>query len=749
MLISAAILSIISALVIMLSSPLFAVLGFEYSTLMALVLSLVCGVSASRIKGTQGTEKTQIKDVFFNCLLLASVPLVISVISLFWLPNCSFWDGFVFYLEIAYPSAILGGMFGLAFSWLVKKQSKAVFLFIAFWAITLFLSFLPGYFNPQLFAYGWQYGFFPGIVWDESLELTNAYLAARCEHIVWTALLLILAFMIRNHKDATHTTHKSYVALLLAFAAALFFLHDTFGITTSHEILHKELRGSLHIVPNCTIYYDTGSLTQDELDKINRDVRWYLQDIEARFLLHPPSEPISVYIYPSSDVMFSLIGTRTASISKPWLSEVHIAKENLESLKHELTHVMLRQKGVFPFYASWSTGITEGAAMSVEPEYDGLYTLDEHAARILQLHYATGVKEVMSFTGFAANASQKSYVLAGSFSRYLLKTYGPVPFDRVYASLDWQKEYGNPIDSLEAEWKRWLAPMMTSMDASDSVQFRYYYDRTSIIYNPCLRRIGKLQREGSEAFHEHHFADAVDLYREAIAEGAGVSALFDAERALNAQGNWRGALTMLDTCRTPVIQKQVAALDIQRGDLHILAKDTIRASEFYGDAIYKKLGWQRFILAYARQTLTHSEPEFLWQNYIENSFTIAHWDWKKSEAWLSQMASEYPAPEKGTFDRTHFAIDILRSDALVRIGKLNDAASILPTIDSTAQLDRNDSLAMYLYLRERAKLQPNSTGEEFCPAKYHLAAKEITDELKAEWKYLRQNPTAPGHGTYP
>ena len=303
--------------------------------------------------------------------------------------------------------------------------------------------------------------------------------------------------------------------------------------------------------------------------------------------------------------MFSLIGTRTASISKPWLGEVHIVKENIESLKHELTHVMLRQKGVLPFYVSWSTGLTEGAAMSVEPEYDGIYTLDEHAARILQLHYATGVKEVMSFTGFAANASQKSYVLAGSFSRYLLSAYGSVPFDRVYASLDWQKEYGKPIDTLEAEWKRWLSPMMTPMYASDSDLFRYYYDRASIIYNPCLRRIGKLQREGSEAFHAHHFADAVDLYREAVAEGAGVAALFDAERALSSQGNWRGALAMLDTTRTPIIQKQVAALDIQRGDLHILANDTTRASEFYGDAVSRKIG---LATVYARVCQTNPYP---------------------------------------------------------------------------------------------------------------------------------------------
>ena len=113
------------------------------------------------------------------------------------------------------------------------------------------------------------------------------------------------------------------------------------------------------------------------------------------------------------------------------------------------------------------------------------------------------------------------------------------------------------------------------------------------------------------------------------------------------------------------------------------------------------------------------------------------------------MSSEYPTPEKGTFDRTRFAIDILRSDALIRIGKLNDAASILPMIDSTAQLDRNDSLAVFMYLRERAKLQPCSTGEAHCPLKYRRAAKEITDELNGEWKYLQQHPAAPGHGTYP
>src|ERR1035437_6777961 len=79
MLIRSGALTILSVLVIILSSPLFAVLGFEYSTIMALALSLVCGIVAAR---SRGTEWPHVRMVLFECLILASVPLVVSVISL-------------------------------------------------------------------------------------------------------------------------------------------------------------------------------------------------------------------------------------------------------------------------------------------------------------------------------------------------------------------------------------------------------------------------------------------------------------------------------------------------------------------------------------------------------------------------------------------------------------------------------------------------------------------------------------------
>jgi hypothetical protein len=750
MLILAAILSAVAALVITLSSPLFAVLGFEYSTIIALALSLVCGIAPIIRQRTEVNQRTEIRMVILDCLLLSSVPLVISLVSLLFIANCSFSDGLIFYLEIAYPSAILGGMFGLAFSWLVKKRSKAVLFFIAFWIVTLFLSFLPGYFNPQLYTYGWQYGFFPGIVWDESLELTNAYLAFRVENLIWVIFAISLAYEMRIPRHP-----KMWFVIPGVIALTLFGFHDELHIATSHDAVHSSLSKFVKPAPNCTVYYAPGSITQDELDKINRDVRWYLHDIEQRFLLHPPSEPISIYIYPSSDAMFSLIGTRMASISKPWLGELHIAKENLESLKHELTHVLLREKGVFPFYVSWFTGLTEGAAMSIEPEYDGIYTLDEHAARILQMHYASGVKEVMSFSGFAANASQKSYVLAGSFSRYLLSTYGSARFDQVYASLDWQQTYGKPFDTLEAEWKRCLAPMMTPMDAADSEHFRYYYDRSSIIFNPCLRRIGKLQREAMHAFQEHDYVDASRLFQDAIQEGAGISALFTAEGALIRIGNWRGGMALLDTTHTPVIDKQRAALDLQRADLHVMAGDTSLADSIYHHAESLKLNWQRFLLSYASNILMHSYPEAIWQNYLDHVFTQKNnWTSYSTDSLLRIMSGQYSYPPQDSCNRSAFAIRILRADNCIRQGELVRARMQGNDQSATPKgmLTEDDSLAVFLYTQEVGELGIRSMDEnlvKICPLKYRRAAQEIADEINAEWKYLQSNPALPGHGTYP
>ena len=758
----AIILAVFALLLLLLSNPLFAQLGFEYSALAALALSLVCGiVAAGGGSGRNGTLNRRIFSSAIASSTLAAIPLAISVLSLPFLPNCAFWDGLVFYIEIALPSAIFGGWFGLGLREIVRSRRWAIFSFAAFWAISLFLSLLAGYFNPQLFTYGWQYGYFPGIVWDPAITLSLAYWASRVEQGVWVALIFAIAGILPRPRNASH---KRVVVLstLILLAGALFLLHDQLGITSSHERVEKTLSQRIEPSKNCTVYFEPGSLTDDEQDRIATDVRWFLFDIEHRFALPQNHPPIHIYVYPSDRSMLEFVGTRVASIAKPWLSEVDISKGHLESLKHELTHVLLRRLGVFPFYASWSTGLTEGAAMSVEPEYDGIYTLEEHAARILELDYAPGVKQVMSFTGFAANASQKSYVLAGSFAQFLLNAYGPGPFDRVYSSLNWRKEYGKPLDSLQGEWERSLASLMTPMSTGDSAHFRYYYARQAIIFHPCFRRFGKLERDAAQAFDRHEYERAAQLNEAALEAHGGIEALAGLSDALLRQQRLQAAIHVLDTTRSLQTRDQFVALDERRADLRAISGDSILADSLYHNTLSAKLSSTEFLRAYAHRVLLHSAVraewlEFLKQEYMPDSAPFANDSASIFEAFLRVWMHHQRQPG---FDSTDLVLRYLYATLLEQKGELAGAAhsdpfgipkSPIGSMDS-GYLSRNDSLAIALIALHYAGVENEverlrydvQRALQYVPMKYGRSVRKLSQELLSEAALTNEEQRDPG-----
>ncbi len=613
-----AIASTLALLNILFASPLFAVLGFEYSAIMALVLSLMCGLLPFRVPSELRPaglpDVATILRLLKATLLLSTVPLALSLLSLAWLPNCSVWDGVVFYLEITFPSALCGSAFGLVFAVLLEGRRFGRSAFLTFWLVTLLISLLPGYTNPQLFTYGWQYGFFPGLVWDEAMELTNTYLFSRLEQLSWV-LLIFSMLVARNRKSAW-----LLVVLALGSAGTISIFHDDLGITRPSSAVERSLGSEVMVAKGVKIAYRDGPLWAEDSSKICRDVRWYLYDIRKRFALTDTTQPITIFIYPTVDDLFAQIGTRSASIAKPWLGQVHIAQSNLGSLKHELTHVLLREVGVWPFFASFSTGLTEGAAMSVEPKYDGLYTLDEHAARILQLHFAEGVRSVMAFTGFASNASQKSYVLAGSFSRYLLRQYGPKRFERVYRTLSFEGAYGKPIDTLESEWRRSLTKYMTPLDANDSLRLRYFYDRSSIIVQPCVRRLGKLERRAHEAWKLFDYEKSKANYREAAQTAGGLTPLIGISEVLYQQDSLGASFAVLDTAHTLDATKQKPAIFIRSGDLAFMLGDSSRAAFALEHAMALKLSAASFLSAYIHRTLDTSETQDLFSQYLRVSY---------------------------------------------------------------------------------------------------------------------------------
>jgi hypothetical protein len=352
----------------------------------------------------------------------------------------------------------------------------------------------------------------------------------------------------------------------------------------------------------------------------------------------------------------------------------------------------------------------------------------------------------MAFTGFASNASEKSYVLAGSFTRFLLAKYGPERFDRVYKSLEFKEVYRKPLDSLEAEWKTWLIPLMTPLSMNDSAHFRYYYDRVAIIFNPCLRRIGKLEQKAIAAYTNKQFEDATEYYHLAVMEGAGIGALIGESDAIIQQNNISGALTILDTTNTPIVNKQAAALDIQKGDLRILEDSLTDADNNYRDAMSIKLSSGTFLSTYLHRVMAESDVNKWWRGYLYESYVASPHAAELSARYLNAMLFEHIATPG--FDRVQFALSYIQSLSQEHKGRITAAMTFDPFasgLPNPTGLNSDDSLAISIAALHFAAIRPGPTGDSFCPAPYRKTATEYANEIRGEWQWVQQASRQPVH----
>ena len=597
---------ILSLLLILFASPLFRSLGFEYSGVVSLFSSLSilyysAGKSISRRHDTVWKIPARL---WLEVFILATIPLLTSLASVYAIPNCSINEGLVFYGEIVYPTAIIAMLCGLRYGRLSISRSRTrrnIYLSL-FWLATLGLSLLPGYLSARIYTYGWQYGYFPGFVWDEAMELSSGYWVSRLIEIA-----IIISWILRDsvaHKGGDYSLngkkHKGNRWSEFAFTVIMSCSLVLFVLTCIDAKLDQELSVIDKAENYAIVHYKAGSMTSDEILALNYDIRKNTADIRSIYKLTVLPK-VDIYLFPTSEELYEYVGTREASISKPWKQSIYITKSNLRSLRHEMAHIYLSESGSFPFDISWSTGLTEGAAVAVEDDFDGIHSGEEMAARILQLKLSTGVQQIMQFSGFASNASLQSYTLAGSFSKYLLEFGGPEKFLRLYRDDDFEAVYKRSLSFLESAWEKRLSVLAAPLNHYDSLRTTFYFKRGAILNEPCLRRIGKLMKNADQAFSLKLYEKADSIYTLAMAESGRVRAIRGRVVSQLCLNRPEAALMILDTTASAWEINSLSALRILRGDVIALSTgDLPKATIEWNEAMKLQLGDNQFLASFMR-----------------------------------------------------------------------------------------------------------------------------------------------------
>ena len=525
--------------------PLLHYLGYEFSALIGFAGSMISGLltihvvkpvyMAETIGGEGASTRTMAgfkQAVLLNVTLLP-IPFLIMLTNAFFVKNCSFLQGFGFFILISAVSVWFGSALGFLCAVHYRFSKIAFFIYCV---LLLGYSAATGYFTPAIFSYNFMYGYFPGLTYDEALGISWSLVVFRILTVfvglllVWLALLIIKCTSPENSarvkgialvKVMADPKNRCTSAIILITILIVWYYRGELGFESTSGFIQSKL-GATYTTEHFTIYYTRDSYDDAEIKWIAAEHEFRLKQIADAFFV-PFHGRIESYIYPSNEAKQRLVGTGTTNIAKPWSGQIHITKQSLDAtLKHELVHVLAAPFGLPVIGASLSTGLVEGLAMAVEWDW-GNRTPHQYAAAMRKFGVMPDIEPLMLFGGFASQASSVSYVVCGSFCRFLIDRYGMRKMMQVYRTSDYNLAYGRSLRELINEWHGFLGRIQIKDQDCDAIDV--IFRRPPIFRKVCARVIAERNIEARKKYDARNYEIAETLYGESYAEGNGYEAL--------------------------------------------------------------------------------------------------------------------------------------------------------------------------------------------------------------------------------
>lgn len=497
--------------------PLLNYLGFEFSLLTAIIAGFLCGLLAvlhwKQLLPAGDDELWHfVRTVLTGSCAIVLVPLVVMSANAFFVKNCSYSQGIRLYILFVVPSVIFCVSLAIFASLVAKRYKKLlyVFLFVLILAHVPYVTFT----RPQIFAFNPIVGYFPGFTYDEKLEAEMRLLVYRIGTLAASALLLTICAANLWARKRSRTEDDSKVKPLrygaisvfcLVVCGGLYAISDEIGLSSSSSFIARELGGIQH-TRHFRIVYPVKSMTPEKLGQIIVLHEYLFDNLRSEFQVNP-ERPITVFLYASAGQKGRLIGAARTDFTKPWLRQIHINLEDVESaLKHEMVHAMLAEEGIPFLQVAPNSGLLEGAAVAAERhEYGEM--LHRLAADIQAVGIKSDVGEMFTMSGFFKSYAGVSYVLAGSFCRFLIDRYGVARFKAFYRTGRCDKGYSKDLRTLVEEWRKAVGSV--ALSRRDLVKAAYLFKRRPLFGKECARIIANLNSQSVAFLNDRDYARAL------------------------------------------------------------------------------------------------------------------------------------------------------------------------------------------------------------------------------------------------
>jgi len=516
-LISLAIVFVVS--IVLTFFPLIGTLGFEFSALSAVLLSLLSVIiSASLMSSEQSRKSSQkgflepIGSIFFINILLLLTAFIVGLLSSLIKEDCYIKEGSLFFLLIPTITVFFSTSVGLLFGYFFGR--KGIFTgFITILIIALY-ALWKLYHGVSIFVYNPIFGFFPGPLYDEAIPISLTLIISRVTVLFWGILLLLALRIASGFRNNLIRIWDVLLLVILVIAIITTHLNESeIGISYTRDYITQNILSGSIETENFVIYYAPGTPEAKNIELIAMDHEWRYKQLKEALDLDS-TQKIRSYIYPDIKTRKILTGAGETTIANPIHNEIHLIYDSFPHpvLKHELVHVMAGEFGNNVLKLSPKIGLLEGIAVAVDWRGQR-FTPHEWSKVMLEMGIAPKIEDIIGF-GFWYSSAEVSYTLMGSFSRYLIDSYGIEKFKSAYKTGNFSI-YGKNLGELSQEWQEFINTVETPPETKAIAEARF--SRPSIFEATCPRKVAELKNQGYESFENDNYFDARNNFSDALA----------------------------------------------------------------------------------------------------------------------------------------------------------------------------------------------------------------------------------------
>ena len=278
-----------------------------------------------------------------------------------------------------------------------------------------------------------------------------------------------------------------------------------------------------------------------------------------------------------------LIGAGNTFVEDPFGYGFHLHSQGFPHpvLKHELAHVLTADWS--PWKVSLNVGVHEGIAVAADWD-EGRLTVHQWAKAMRQLKVAPPLSSVMGI-GFWRHAGSRSYLLAGSFVRFLVDTYGLDKLKQGFPSGNLSKSYTKDLNTLEAEWIKFLSNKVPLQD-EDIAYAERRLKRGGIFEQVCAHEMAALRSKAWQAYYRNDFTFAMEIFHQMLSDepenpGTQLGLMFSAFK----MGNYKLTISLAKRMIADVNSQYKTEAAQLLGDIYWLQGDAEKALNLYKEAV--------------------------------------------------------------------------------------------------------------------------------------------------------------------